>query len=62
MLDLLVNLLETINAQIKMLDGIAEAQGVCTKELMDLNGNFLLTPLLLAKAQTVQAMVIWSKT
>lgn len=47
-----------ISRQIEVLEREASGQDVSPHKLQDMNGNFMLTPLLAAKAQLLHALVL----
>lgn len=49
--------LAQVQTQINATFTRAESRGVRPEEMLDANGNWLLTPLLVAKAQTLAALV-----
>lgn len=52
----LSELLETIDHQIHIVETFAREEGIPPLKLMDRNGNWVMAPLLLAKAQTLTSL------
>lgn len=53
----LMNLIKEIDSQIQEVKGVAQEMGIPPEKLRDRTGNYVMTPLLLAKAQSYAALI-----